>query len=101
ALGPLARGAGGSAAGGVDGPDRLRRMVTGEAADQITLWGFIGGEKVDLVRNQKVRDLLRRRYGIILDARRAGSVEMVSDAALISQRPQWLLPASSLLVQLA
>src|SRR5262252_5414200 len=100
-VGLLALGAGGTAAVGVVGPDRLRRMITGEAADQITLWGFIGGEKVDLVRNQKVRDLLQRRYGIILDARRAGSVEMVSDAALISQRPQWLWPASSVLVQLA
>src|SRR5262249_50295538 len=59
------------------------------------------GEKVDFVRNQKVRDLLHRRYGITLDARRAGSVEMVSDPALIGQRPQWVWPASSVLVQLA
>ena len=100
-LGLLALGAGGTAAVGVIGPDRLRRLVTGEVADQVKLWGFIGGEKVDLVRNQKISDLLRRRYGITLDARRAGSVEMVSDPALIAQRPQWVWPASSVLVQLA
>jgi hypothetical protein len=100
-LGLLALGAGGTAAVGLIGPGRLRTLVTGEVADQVTLWGFIGGEKVDLVRNPKIADLLRRRYGITLDARRAGSVEMVSDAALIGQRPQWLWPASSVLVQLA
>src|SRR5262245_58173880 len=100
-LGLLALGAGGTAAVGLIGPGRLRTLVTGEVADQVTLWGFIGGEKVDLVRNKKVADLLHRRYGITLDARRAGSVEMVSDPALIGQHPQWLWPASSVLVQLA
>jgi hypothetical protein len=100
-LGLLALGAGGTAAVGLFGPQRLRTLVTGEAADQVNLWGFIGGEKVDLVRNGKIVDLMRRRYGITLDARRAGSVEMVSDPALIGQHPQWLWPASSVLVQLA
>src|SRR5215470_11514604 len=100
-LGLLALGAGGTAVVGLLGPQRLRTLVTGGPADEATLWGFIGGEKVDLVRNRKISDLLRRRYGITLDARRAGSVEMVTDPALIAQHPQWLWPASSVLVQLA
>jgi hypothetical protein len=100
-VGLLVFGAGGTAAVGLIGQDRMRALITGEVAEQVTLWGFIGGEKVDLVRNQKVRALLRQRYGITLDARRAGSVEMVSDPALIAQHPQWLWPANSVLVQLA
>src|SRR5262245_45938010 len=101
-LGLLALGAAGAAAAfAAIGPKRLRNLVTGGAFDQVTLWGFVGGEKLDLVRNQKIRDLLQRRHGITLDARRAGSVEMVSDPVLIDQHPQWLWPADEVLVELA
>ncbi len=100
-LGLLAAGVGGTAGVGLIGPSRIESLVTGRHADEVSLWGFIGGEKVDFVRSPKVQDLLRRRHGVVLDARRAGSVEMVSDAALTGQRPQWLWPASSFLVQLA
>ncbi len=68
---------------------------------KISLWGFIGGEKVNFVRADNVRNLLMRRYGVTLDARRAGSVEMVSDPALTGQKPEWLWPASNVLTQLA
>jgi len=102
AFGALALGAAGAAAAlAAIGPKRLRNLATGGAIDQVTLWGFIGGEKLNLVRNRKIQDLLQRRHGITLDARRAGSVEMVSDAALIGQHPQWLWPADEVLVELA
>jgi hypothetical protein len=100
-LGLLAVGAGATAAVGLIGPKRIERAVTGRAADQVKLLGFIGGEKLAFVRSEKVRDLLARRYGITLDARRAGSVEMVIDPALINQHPEWLWPASNVLVPLA
>jgi hypothetical protein len=100
-LGLLAAGIGGTAAVSVVGPRRLEGLLTGGGPDPATLWGFIGGEKVDFVRNPTVRDLLRRRFGLTLDARRAGSVEMVNDPALTAQGPQWVWPASSVLVQLA
>jgi hypothetical protein len=89
-LGLLAVGAGATATVALIGPKRIESFVTGRAADQARLWGFIGGEKLDFVRNEQVRDLLMRRYGVTLDARRAGSVEMVSDPALTGQHPEWL-----------
>jgi hypothetical protein len=98
----LALGAGGAvAAAGLIGPQRLRGLVTGSAFDQVSLWGFIGGEKLEVLRDPKIQDLLRERHGITLDARRAGSVEMVSDPALIGQHPQWLWPADGVLVDMA
>lgn len=100
-LGLLATGIGGTAGIVAVGPKRIESLVTGKNPDQVTLWGFIGGEKLDLVRNPKIRALLSDRYGLDLDARRAGSIEMVSDPALIRQQPQWLWPASSVMVQLA
>jgi hypothetical protein len=101
-LGLLALGAAGAAGAlAAIGPKRLRDLVTWRAFDQATLWGFIGGEKLNLVNNQKIQELLQHRYGITLDARRAGSVEMVSDPAVISQHPQWLWPADAVLVDLA
>ena len=100
-FGLLAAGVGGTAAVSLLGGEKIQNLITGERADQVSLWGFIGGEKVDFIRNQKVVDLLRRRHGVTLDARRAGSVEMVSDPALTGQNPQWLWPASSVMVQLA
>ncbi|MEE7463857.1 hypothetical protein MFUR16E_22940 [Methylobacterium fujisawaense] len=100
-LGLLATGLVGTSGAALVGPRTLEGLVTGANPNQISLWGFIGGEKLDFVRNPKVRDLLARRYGLTLDGRRAGSVEMVSDAALTRQQPQWLWPASSVLAQLA
>lgn len=100
-LGLLAIGVGATATIALVDPKRIESLVTGRATDQVRLWGFIGGEKLDFVRNEKVRDLLMRRYGITLDARRAGSVEMVTDPALTGQHPEWLWPASSVLAQLA
>jgi len=99
--GLLALGAGATATVAVLGPRRIESWVTGRSADQVRLWGFIGGEKVNFVRNDKVADLLMRRFGITLDARRAGSVEMVSDPTLTGQKPEWLWPASNVLSQLA
>lgn len=100
-LGLLATGIGGTAGVAWLGPERVERLVTGAGPDPVTLWGFIGGEKVDFLRNPKVRDLLSRRYGLTLDARRAGSIEMVSDSALTGQRPHWLWPANSVMTQMA
>lgn len=100
-LGLLALGAGATATVGLVGPRRIEQLVTGRSADQVRLWGFIGGEKLNFVRSETVRNLLERRHGITLDARRAGSVEMVSDTSLTSQKPEWVWPASNVLTQIA
>src|SRR5262249_8063130 len=65
------------------------------------LFGFAGGEKEGFLTNARVRSLLQGRFGLVLDARRAGSVEMVREHALLDQKPQFLWPSSSVLVEVA
>lgn len=64
------------------------------------LTGFVGGEKKGFLANPEVVSALRRK-GFTLSARQAGSVEMVREAALLQQNPQFLWPSSSVMVQIA
>jgi len=76
-------------------------QIAGRFGEAKTLFGFAGGEKEGFLQNQRVRDLLKNRFGLVLDARRAGSVEMVRERALLDQKPQFLWPSSSVLVEVA
>ena len=64
------------------------------------LFGFSGGEKQALLANPAVISAIAG-FGLALDARQAGSVEMVREQALLSQNPQFLWPATSILTELA
>jgi hypothetical protein len=75
--------------------------IAGPLGEPKRLFGFAGGEKEGFLTNARVRNLLERRFGLILDARRAGSVEMVRERALLDQKPQFLWPSSSVLVEVA
>jgi len=75
--------------------------IAGKFGSPKQLFGFAGGEKEGFIGNTRVRDLLARRFGLVLDARRAGSVEMVRERALLDQKPQFLWPSSSVLVEVA
>jgi hypothetical protein len=46
----------------------------------ITLKGYIGGEKQAFLADEKVQEILRKRYQIELDYTKAGSIEMVKEA---------------------
>ena len=63
--------------------------------------GYIGGEKRNFMGNPQVQEILQDRYDLTVDARRAGSLEMVTDAALISQDPDFYWPASQVSRELA
>ena len=65
------------------------------------LFGFIGGEKKLLLANEKIKTLLAETFGFALDARQAGSVEMVREASLLQQNPQFLWPSSDVMVEIA
>jgi hypothetical protein len=65
------------------------------------LFGFIGGEKKAMLANPKVTALLADTFGLTLDARQAGSVEMVRENSLLSQNPQFLWPSSDVMVEIA
>ncbi|HVP18469.1 MAG TPA: hypothetical protein VMU36_05680, partial [Spirochaetia bacterium] len=51
---------------------------TQAAPPAVTLHGYVGGEKVGFLDDEKVRGLLRKRYGAVLDYAKAGSIEMVT-----------------------
>jgi hypothetical protein len=53
--------------------------IAGRFGEPKKLFGFAGGEKEGFLTNARVRELLDRRFGLVLDARRAGSVEMVGN----------------------
>ena len=51
----------------------------GEApAAAVSLRGYVGGEKIGLLEDPEVQDILEARYGLTLDYARAGSLDMVT-----------------------
>lgn len=79
---------------------RDRPELQGLVGEAITVFGFVGGEKSAFLADPDVVSALRRR-GLTLDARTAGSVEMVREPALLLQKPAFLWPSSSIMVDIA
>ena len=77
-----------------------RPELQGIFGKRTNLFGFIGGEKQAFIEDPDMVKALGS-WGLTLDARVAGSVEMVREAALLSQKPQFLWPSSSIMVDLA
>lgn len=46
---------------------------------EIRIKGMIGSEKSTFLENEKVRSILKKKYGIVVEYIRAGSIEMVSE----------------------
>ena len=42
------------------------------------LRGYVGGEKIGLLEDEAVQDILERNYGLTLDYAKAGSLDMVT-----------------------
>lgn len=79
---------------------RDRPELQGLLGNRTRFSGFIGGEKLSFVQDPDVIRALES-YGLELDARVAGSVEMVREPAILSQNPAFLWPSSSIMVDLA
>ena len=77
-----------------------RPELQGLLGEKTRLFGFLGGEKRSFIEDPDVEKALRG-WGLDLDARVAGSVEMVREPALLSQNPQFLWPSSSTMVDIA
>ncbi len=75
-------------------------LLRGYFGEATKLFGFIGGEKEGFLADPDVVAALRGQ-GLELDARRAGSVEMSRERAILDQNPQFLWPSSSGFVDLA
>jgi hypothetical protein len=81
--------------------DPLARLLRAGRPPLATVMGYVGGEKLGFLDDAEVKDILRDRYGLVLDARRAGSIEMVTDSAIIDQRPSFLWPSTQIALDLA
>lgn len=78
--------------------DSLKRTVPVNRP-AVTVQIMYGGEKTAFLENQAVRDIFRDRYELTLDARRVGSIEMVSTADTSSMDCLW--PSNQIAVELA
>lgn len=79
---------------------RDRPELQGLLGRRTDLFGFIGGEKQTFLADPDIVRALAG-HGLALDARVAGSVEMVREPAILGQSPQFLWPSSSVMVDLA
>lgn len=59
----------------------------------VTVQGFYGGEKEVFLKDPDIQRILREKYGITVNARKAGSIEMVRDLPLTAQT-DFLWPSS-------
>jgi hypothetical protein len=75
-------------------------QLQGLLGNRTQLFGFVGGEKQAFLEDPDVIGALGS-YGLELDARVTGSVEMVREPALLGQNPTFLWPSSSIMVDLA
>lgn len=64
------------------------------------LAGFVGGEKRGFLTNPATVAALRQ-DGFVLNARQAGSVEMVREPQILQQKPDFLWPSSSVMLEIA
>lgn len=84
-----------------DGDHSFAELIFGSRPEQVQAMGFVGGEKRNFLADQRVEEVLLERYGIVLDARRAGSLAMVTDRVLIDQAPSFYWPSSQVARELA
>lgn len=68
-----------------------------EPVEEITVSGFVGGEKSRYLRNPEVVRILAERHGVTFDATKAGSVEMVT--TLPTQGKNCLWPSNQVAVE--
>ena len=40
--------------------------------------GYVGGEKIGLLEDEEVQDILRDRYKLVIDYAKAGSIDMIT-----------------------
>jgi hypothetical protein len=86
---------------GDGGGDPIAGLLVGERPEAVDAMGFIGGEKRLFLANPEVQEILADDYGVTLDARRAGSLDMVTDPALTGQDPDFYWPSSQVALELA
>ncbi|MCT4609473.1 MAG: hypothetical protein N4A70_09725 [Pelagimonas sp.] len=75
----------------------LTRQV--ETRERVDVSIYYGGEKSALLQNERVKDIIDRRYKVTLDATKAGSIEMVTSLETADKHCLW--PSNMVAVELA
>lgn len=70
----------------------------GIVKNKVTLKGYVGGEKMALLEDEKVQKVLEQKYGIKLDYAKAGSIEMVQGK--VAEDVDFLWPSSQVALEL-
>lgn len=63
----------------------------------VELKGVVGGEKVALMEDEKIKEILSRRYGLNLQVAKSGSIEMVEEE---SGQNDFLFPGSQIATEI-
>ena len=73
----------------------------GPQPEPAVLRGYVGGEKIGLLEDEAVQDILERDYGLTLDYAKAGSLDMwrrttrAGTSSFPPARPPWSTTSSS------
>ena len=71
-------------------------FVTGNAPRIVSVDGYVGGEKIELLEDEEVRSVFEEKYGLNVDYSRGGSLDMMT--ADLSGR-DYLFPSSSIALE--
>ena len=67
-------------------------------AQQVSeIQGYVGGEKIGLLEDAEVQEILRERYKLSMDYTRAGSIEMVT---MDAEGQNYLFPSNQTALEL-
>ena len=73
------------------------QFINTNKPDEITVTGYLGGEKTGLMEDEEVKKILKNKYGITVDYTKAGSIEMIEQD---SSDKDYLFPSSQTALEL-
>lgn len=76
----------------------IRLIEKAKPPEMVTVEAFVGGEKIPFLHNPEVNHILEHRYGIRLNAVKAGSIEMVTSLSPRGKDALW--PSNRIAVSL-
>lgn len=72
--------------------------ISGSRPQEVTLSGYVGGEKTNFLEDPEVKTILKNDFGITLDVHKAGSLDMVRAKDLADRNFLW--PSSQTALEL-
>ncbi len=73
-------------------------VVKEEAPSDVAVDAFVGGEKLNFINNPEIMRILKEKYGVTLNAAKAGSIEMVRDLPFTNKDALW--PSNQIAVEI-